>query len=128
MVVAASHPAGHPINTRPAIMAAILVMGVIYNLLWPNDIVHSVIERDIPGLPTGSSPQHTRRCTRFSTELSSVLSPGFPQPVHRVVNRLSRHCGEQSDEQFCLVPSEAGLLRFARNDDLKTTCVRLIEN
>src|SRR5437899_6793960 len=77
MVVAASHHAGHPINTRPAIMAAILVMGVIYNLLWPNDIVHSVIERDIPGLPTGSSPQHTRRCTRFSTELSSVLSPGF---------------------------------------------------
>jgi hypothetical protein len=41
MVVAASHQAGHPINTRPAIMAAILVMGVIYILLWPNDILYA---------------------------------------------------------------------------------------
>ncbi len=41
MVVAASHQAGHPISTRPVIMAAILIMGVIYILLWPNDIVYA---------------------------------------------------------------------------------------
>src|SRR5258707_9081915 len=48
----------------------------------------------------------------------------------REIAEARRHCEERSDEAIhsSICGPNYGLLRSARNDDLKTTCIRLFEN